>query len=156
LGLTLEYNPNSGVPVLTPGKSFILGYTNEVYGIFNNLPVILFDDFTTASQFVDFKFKVKSSALKILKPRTNEYDIVFLYALIQLIQFDATDHKRYWISEYQNIEIHIPIEEEQTRIAQILSDMDTEIKKLETKLSKYKMLKTGMMQELLTGKKRLV
>ena len=45
---------------------------------------------------------------------------------------------------------------EQNEITQILSNMDTEISQLETQLSKYKMLKTGMMQELLTGKKRLV
>ena len=45
--------------------------------------------------------------------------------------------------------------EEQTAIAQVLSDMDAEIEALEHKLSKYKMIKQGMMQELLTGKKRL-
>jgi type I restriction enzyme, S subunit len=47
-------------------------------------------------------------------------------------------------------------ETEQTRIAQILSDMDAEIEALEKKLAKYKMLKQGMMQNLLTGKIRLV
>jgi type I restriction enzyme S subunit len=81
---------------------------------------------------------------------------VFLFALIQIIKFDATDHKRYWISEYQNIKVKVPCSAEQTRIAQILTDMDNEIEKLEKQLSKYKMLKTGMMQELLTGKKRLI
>jgi len=151
-----EYNPNSGVPVLTAGKSFVLGYTNETFGVFENSPVIIFDDFTTSSQYVDFKFKVKSSALKILKTRAKGFDIVFLFALMQLIKFDATDHKRYWISEYQKIVVKVPESEEQTRIANILSEMDTEITQLETQLSKYKMLKTGMMQELLTGKKRLV
>ncbi len=151
-----EYNPNSGVPVLTAGKSFILGYTNESNGVFRNLPVIIFDDFTTATQFVTFEFKVKSSALKILRTKSDKFNLVFMYATIQLIDFDATDHKRYWISEYQNIEVKIPKIEEQTRIAQILSDMDSEIEKLETQLSKYKMIKTGMMQELLTGEKRLI
>ena len=46
--------------------------------------------------------------------------------------------------------------EEQTAIANVLSDMDTEISALETKLAKYRTLKTGMMQQLLTGKIRLV
>ena len=45
--------------------------------------------------------------------------------------------------------------EEQTAIANVLSDMDTEISALETKLAKYRTLKTGMMQQLLTGKIRL-
>ncbi len=47
-------------------KSFIIGYTNETSGIKTDLPVIIFDDFTTDSKYVDFPFKVKSSAMKIL------------------------------------------------------------------------------------------
>ncbi len=49
-----------------------------------------------------------------------------------------------------------PTKEEQTQIATILSDMDNEINALETKLLKYKNIKQGMMQNLLTGKIRLV
>ena len=55
------------LPVLTAGKSFIIGYTDEIEGIYNNLPCIIFDDFTTDSRLVDFPFKVKSSAMKILQ-----------------------------------------------------------------------------------------
>ena len=61
-----DYNDNYKTPVLTAGKTFILGYTNERQGVYDELPVIIFDDFTTASQYVNFKFKVKSSAMKIL------------------------------------------------------------------------------------------
>jgi len=49
-----------------------------------------------------------------------------------------------------------PTKEEQTSIATVLSDMDSEIAALETKLAKYRQLKTGMMQQLLTGKIRLI
>lgn len=52
--------------------------------------------------------------------------------------------------------IHYPKIEEQTRISKILSNMDKELEGLEKKLEKYKMLKQGMMQNLLTGKVRLV
>jgi len=56
-----------------------------------------------------------------------------------------------------DMEIAVPIDiEEQTAIAQIISDMDAEIEELEQKLDKYKMIKQGMMQELLTGKTRLI
>lgn len=149
------YNEHNQTPVLTAGKSFILGYTNEEFGIFKSLPVIIFDDFTTASKYVDFEFKVKSSAMKILKPKPG-VNLRFVYELMQTIKFDSTDHKRYWISEYQHIEIKVPNPTEQTRIAQILSDMDNEIETLEKQLEKYKMIKQGMMQVLLTGKIRLV
>ena len=58
--------------------------------------------------------------------------------------------------DLMKLEISIPSKEEQTRIATILSDMDAEITALETKLEKYKRVKLGMMQNLLTGKIRLV
>ena len=66
-----DYDDKYDIPVLTAGKSFLLGYTNEEHGIYDRLPVIIFDDFTTASQYVNFKFKVKSSAMKILQPNTE-------------------------------------------------------------------------------------
>lgn len=56
----------------------------------------------------------------------------------------------------KQIEVIVPDKSEQTRIAQILSDMDAEIEALEKKLEKYKMIKQGMMQNLLTGRIRLV
>ena len=56
----------------------------------------------------------------------------------------------------KRIKIPLPNYEEQIRIAQILSDMDAELVFLEKKLDKYKMLKQGMMQNLLTGKIRLI
>ena len=57
----------------------------------------------------------------------------------------------------KNVLINCPTSiQEQTRIATILSDMDNEIQALETKLEKYRKIKLGMMQNLLTGKIRLV
>jgi type I restriction enzyme S subunit len=151
-----EYNDNNEVAVLTANKSFVLGYTDETDGVFGNVPVIIFDDFTTASKYVDFPFKVKSSALKILKLKDVSYDLKFVFGKMQLIRFPLGNHKRYWISEYRYLEIDIPSLEEQTAIAQILSDMDAEIEALVQKLSKYRLIKQGMMQKLLTGKTRLI
>ena len=71
----------------------------------------------------------------------------------------ATGLKVYGVSKGNLKLIQIPLPStklEQSAICNALSSMETEIEQLDTKLSKYKMLKTGMMQELLTGKKRLV
>jgi len=150
LVIDTEYNDNNYTPVLTAGKTFILGYTNEEFGIYkDNLPVIIFDDFTTATKYVDFPFKAKSSAMKILRKKYETVNLKFIFEIIQQINYPLGDHKRHWIAEYQNIEIRIPKPEEQTRIATILSDMDAEISALESKLAKYKQVKQGMMQELL-------
>jgi len=105
-----DYRDEYAIPVLTAGKSFLLGNTNEKNGIFpkEKLPVIIFDDFTTAIKFVDFPFKVKSSAMKILHARKGEADIRFMFYKMLTIEFSHNQHKRYWISECSKIEIPLP------------------------------------------------
>lgn len=105
-----NYRDEYGIPVLTAGKTFILGYTNEDFGVFSNkkLPVIIFDDFTTATQLVDFPFKVKSSAMKILKTKKGVADIRYVFYVMQEIDFDSSQHKRFWISQYSKIKIPLP------------------------------------------------
>jgi type I restriction enzyme S subunit len=152
-----EYNDNNQTPVLTAGKTFILGYTNEEHGIFKKLPVIIFDDFTTAIKYVDFPFKAKSSAMKMLIPKNDKINLRFVYEIMLQIKYQVADHKRHWIGEYSKLEINVPpTNEEQNAIAKILSDMDNEITVLESKLEKLKKVRLGMMQNLLTGKTRLV
>src|SRR3989344_2784489 len=95
---------SNSLPVLTANKSFILGYTNEQEGICEKLPVIIFDDFTTDSKYVDFKFKVKSSAMKLLRPKTKDVDLKFIFLLMQTIKFNSATHKRYYLSTYRSEE----------------------------------------------------
>ncbi|MDI9341058.1 MAG: restriction endonuclease subunit S [Sediminibacterium sp.] len=152
-----EYNEFNQTPVLTAGKTFILGYTNEEQGIYGKLPVIIFDDFTTAVKYVDFPFKAKSSAMKMLIPKHEKVNLRFVYELMLQIKYIPGDHKRHWIGEYRQMEVIVPSnEDEQNEIANILENMDNEISSLETKLIKARQIKQGMMQELLTGKIRLV
>ena len=103
-----DYSDSYKTPVLTAGKSFILGYTNETDGIFDELPVIIFDDFTTATQFVNFKFKVKSSAMKILHINTDLVVPRYIYYRLQTIHVDHSTHKRYWIQQFSKIKVRIP------------------------------------------------
>lgn len=136
-----------GIPVLTANKSFILGYTRESTGIYVNLPVIIFDDFTTDKKYVDFPFKVKSSAIKIL--HTKHTDILrFIYELMNQITFEAKEHKRYYISTYQRIQVPLPKEEEQQKIANCLSSLDDLIEATAQKVEKLKEHKKGLMQRL--------
>ena len=96
------YDDSYSTPVLTAGKSFIIGYTNEATGIYSNLPCIIFDDFTTDSKLVDFPFKVKSYQ-------------------------SGYTHKRYWISEYSKLEIPIPSKAEQKRIIHAIHGIFTQL-----------------------------
>ena len=145
----------TGTPVLTANKSFILGYTDEKGGIYTNLPAIVFDDFTTDSKFVDFPFKVKSSAIKILKEK-DDVDLRFVYEKMKSINFPTGSHKRYYISQYQNMEVLAPPLPEQKKIAEILSAVDEEIQKTEEVISATEKLKRGLMQDLLFGEKKKV
>ena len=115
-----NYKTEYKTPVLTAGKSFILGYTNEKENIFSELPVIIFDDFTTESKFVDFQFKVKSSAMKILHINTNLVLPKFAFYLMQATQIDHDNHQRYWISTYSQELLGLPPINEQKRILSAL------------------------------------
>ena len=117
-----DYNDRYLTPVLTAGKSFIIGYTNETEGIYQNTPCIIFDDFTTDSKLVNFSFKVKSSAMKILKV-AEDIEIEYVAMFMSITRLIGDTHKRYWISEYSKLYIPIPPKEEQKRIINAVKAM---------------------------------
>lgn len=125
-----------GTPVLTPGQSFILGYTTEEDGIYEaskENPIILFDDFTGSLQWVDFPFKVKSSACKIIKAK-NTVGIRYLYHLMANLNFRSDEHKRLWISIYSQFEVPVPPLEVQREIVRILDKFTDLTSELQTEL----------------------
>lgn len=151
-----NYSDNYETPVLTAGKSFVLGYTNEKDGIFNNkLPVIIFDDFTTDSKFVDFPFKVKSSAIKILLAKYN-YNIKFIFEIMQMVNYEVFVHKRHWISIFSKLKVLIPKLPEQQKIADCLSSIDDLIFAEEKKALLLNNYKKGWMQKLFPAEGKTV
>lgn len=139
---------NEGIPVLTANKSFILGYTDEKNNIYSRVPVIIFDDFTTEKKYVDFPFKVKSSAIKILKPKGNNV-LKFVFELMNTINFEAKEHKRYYISTYKKLFVYVPKDvKEQQNIADCLSSTDDLIDAESRKLKVLEKYKKGLMQKL--------
>ena len=150
-----EYNDEYETPVLTAGKSFIKGYTNETDGIFDNLPTIIFDDFTTASQFVNFKFKVKSSAMKILVPTSGLVNMDFVYYAMQVNQIRSDTHKRYWISVYAKKKFLLPSLSEQraivAKIETLFSDLDKGIDDLKTAQAQLKVYRQAVLKKAFEG-----
>lgn len=150
-----DYNDDYETPVLTAGKTFVLGYTNESEGIYKDkLPVIIFDDFTTDSKFVDFPFKAKSSAMKILTARDG-VSLKYVFEAMQMLDFTIGGHQRHWISIFSNLVISIPEIAEQQKIASVLSTADSEIETLKQQLNRLEQEKKALMQQLLTGKRRV-
>jgi len=147
-----DYSDAYATPVLTAGKSFILGKTNETDGIFDQLPVIIFDDFTTATQFVNFRFKVKSSAMKILHINTDLVIPKYIFYRLQIIQFDHSTHKRYWIQSYSKIKVLIPPLDEQsrivTRIDELFSELDKAVDTLKTTKEQLEVYRQAVLKEI--------
>lgn len=157
-----DYNDAYKTPVLTAGKTFILGYTNETDGIFDRLPAIIFDDFTTASQYVNFKFKVKSSAMKILNINTELVLPKYIYYRMQVINIDHSTHKRYWIQQYSKIKIKVPPIPEQQRIVskieELFSSLDNAVETMNKTKEQLAVYRQAVLKEAFgkfTRKKRI-
>ena len=142
-----ENYSSKGTPVLTAGKTFVLGFTTEDFGIFEDVPVIIFDDFTTDSKYVDFPFKAKSSAMKMLHAKEG-HNLKFLFETMQTIDFKPMDHQRHWISIYSNFVIATPSYNEQCKIALCFSSIDVAINACASKIVSLQEFKKGLMQQM--------
>lgn len=113
----------------------------------------------------DSRRYILSQRTILLQLHREHYDSIFVYQLMMSDQFQsllgdsATGSTAQGIkrSRFEQLLLCLPSEiKEQTAIAKALSDMDQEIQALEKRLYKVRQIKQGMMQELLTGKTRLV
>ena len=150
-----DYNDDFGIPVLTAGQSFILGYTHEKNGIKNadkNNPVIIFDDFTTSSHYVDFPFKVKSSAMKLLTLNQKNDDFYFMYNVLKNLNYNPQGHERHWISKFSEFKVFIPNKLEQEKIGTFLKELDHLITLQQRKLDHLKEQKKGLLQKMFPKK----
>lgn len=135
-----DYDDSYTTPVLTAGQSLLLGYTNESDGIYEaskEHPTIIFDDFTTSFHWIDYNFKVKSSAMKMLRSNGNANFRYIYYAMMQ-INFVPQQHQRHWISKYSLFKIPIPSLAEQNRIVGILDTFTASIENLKQQIAQRK------------------
>ena len=135
---------DSQVPVLTANKAFILGYTTENFGIYDKEPCIILDDFTLDCKYVDFKFKVKSSAIKILRAKAKT-NLRFIFEYFRFLELNTTEHRRHYIAEIEPMSILLPSNEEIDRIARLFTALD---ERLETARKELKILEAQKMYML--------
>ena len=86
-----DYNDKFKTPVLTAGKTFLLGYTNEDFGIFDSHPVIIFDDITTATKFVNFQFKVLCAEVFYVMTHNSILNTLFFIYNLRIIKLSFTN-----------------------------------------------------------------
>ena len=147
-----EYNDKNDIPVLTAGQSFILGYTDELFGIKEasaNKPVVIFDDFTTSSHYVDFPFKVKSSAMKLLSLNNQSDDIHCAYNALQNVDYVPVSHERHWISTFAKFDVLLPKSaDEQKQIGNFLANLDNLITLHQRKYDKLVNIKKSCLEKM--------
>ena len=153
-----NYDDSYSTPVLTAGKTFILGYTDEVDGIYaasKKDPVIIFDDFTTAFKWVDFNFKIKSTAIKLLTSYNSNTSLKYIYYAMQCIKYETQDHARQWISNYSKFLIPLPPVEVQNAIVEILDKFTKLEAELEAELAarraQYEYYRNSLFENLSGG-----
>lgn len=140
-----KYDDSFPIPVLTAGQTFILGYTKESSGVFvasQDNPVIIFDDFTTSFHWVEFSFKVKSSAMKMLRPIDEKKALFrYLYHCMKSIMYVPGDHTRQWIGTYSQFEIPLPplpVQEEIVRVLDTFTELQAELQaELQKRIQQY-------------------
>ena len=132
-----EYSPDTTLtPVLTANKGFVLGYTNEDFGIYQKGECIIFDDFTMDTKYVSFPFKVKSSAIKILTAKPN-VNLRFMFEYLLYLELKSEEHKRHYISEIASLVIKLPLKEKQNRIAYLMTSLDNKLVLEENIMARY-------------------
>ena len=132
-----EYSADTTLtPVLTANKGFVLGYTNEDFGIYQKGECIIFDDFTMDTKYVSFPFKVKSSAIKILTAKSN-VNLRFMFEYLLYLELKSEEHKRHYISEIASLVIKLPLKEKQNRIAYLMTSLGNKLVLEENIMAKY-------------------
>ena len=143
-----EYSADTTLtPVLTANKGFVLGYTDEDFGIYQKGECIIFDDFTMDAKYVSFPFKVKSSAIKILTAKLN-VNLRFMFEYLSYLGLKSEEHKRHYISEIASLVIELPSKEKQNRIANLMTSLDNKLVLEEKVKAKYEDKKQYLLSQM--------
>ena len=142
-----EYSDSYTTPVLTANKAFILGYTDEEFGIYSKGECVIFDDFTMDVKYVNFPFKVKSSAIKILTANSGN-DLYFVYEYLQNLGLVSEEHKRHYISEIEPMVVACPTFEEQQNISNLFRSFDSKIECANRELILYNKQKQHLLSQM--------
>lgn len=132
-----KYIENGETPVLTANKAFLLGYTIENEGVYNKSDCIILDDFTLDFKYVNFPFKIKSSAIKILTVK-KDIELRYFYEYLLFLGLTSHEHKRHYISEVAPLPLYLPSIDEQRNALSVLNSISKKIKVEENYISALK------------------
>jgi type I restriction enzyme S subunit len=153
---TSDYESTGKHPVVDQGKQAVVGFSDRDDKCFRcpNGGVIVFGDHTCIVKFIDFDFLVGADGTQLLHGRPGQNTRFHAYQL-QYRGVEPTGYNRHFKFLKERAFIS-PSQQEQAAIAAVLSDVDAELSTLEARRHKTRAVKQAMMQELLTGRTRLV
>jgi len=148
-----DYQDYGGTPVVDQGQSFIAAYTDTKY-IFTDIPFVLFGDHTRIVKWIDFPCVIGADGVQAIKSK-GEMDIKYLYYLLSNTELPNLGYSRH-MSILKEKVFNVPTEIKiQQAIAKCLTSADKEIEMANKKLARLQEEKKGLMQVLLTGKRRV-
>jgi len=150
------YQDVGAFPVVDQGQQSVIGYSDRADKVLRcpDGGVIVFGDHTCIAKFVDFDFVIGADGTQIVGAKTGECLRFYAYQL-ERRGIPSTGYNRHFKFLKERTFSSPPLAE-QTAIATVLSDIDAELTALAARRDKTRALKQGMMQELLTGRIRLV
>ena len=132
---TSDYLHSGNHPIIDQGQSQIAGYTNLEDGIFTDVPAIIFGDHTRVIKYIDTPFFLGADGVKVLKSKLRDVDYKYLFYCLQNAKIPNTGYNRHfkWLKE---IEVPLPLIDEQHRIAAVLDKVSGLIAKRREQLDK--------------------
>ena len=148
-----DYLKSGVTPIIDQGQMTIAGFTNNET-IYSDVPVIIFGDHTRIIKWIDYKFASGADGTQVLKTK-KPLDLKFGFFLLSNVNLPSLGYSRH-MKTLKEKEFKYPIDiKEQQKIASILTTADNEIVIHQNQLAALKQQKTGLMQQLLTGKVRV-
>ena len=153
--LASSYSTAGRLPVVDQGQKPIVGYTDNLSARFDPGAegVVVFGDHTCITKFIDFDFTVGADGTQLVKAKDGNSTRFFAYAL-EVAPVISTGYNRHFKFLREKV-FPAPEKAEQDAIAASLRDADREVEALQERLAKARDVKTGMIQQLLTGRVRL-
>lgn len=149
-----DYLQSGSVPIIDQGQKIIAGYCNNAE-VYSDVPVIVFGDHTRCIKWIDFVFCPGADGVQVIKT-SKKLAPKFGYYLISNTEIPNLGYSRH-MRELKEKNFRLPLDiNEQQKIAAVLSAADAEIATLEKKLACLKDEKKALMQQLLTGKRRVM
>ena len=147
-----DYKETGKVPIIDQGISYISGYTNETDGQFDRaFPAIIFGDHTRRFKLIHSRFFLGADGTKLLIPKRNDIDPVFLFAHLTCLSIDDAGYSRHFKFLKKKKRLMVPPLRNQIKFRKIFDMAERLATPIEAASSTASTLTAALMDHLLDG-----